>query len=167
VAQLENSGSTASTSANTQPIGVRSIRDPEQVRDTSESISNAGMTPSQVHSSPTTVLMASLQSRNKNKRKLSRGMLTAPGIGKIVFGALGEDKLNEDTTLPEIVSNVRVPSPSTPSPAMAANLPRFITPSEKQEQGMLPSHVFVTSFHCNDAIRQKGGMRKRKQLDDW
>jgi hypothetical protein len=103
------------------------------------------------------VMMASLQSKNKNKRKTPRSSLCAPATGKIVFmdsetrgsdmdgsSARKEDGLNAER--PDTLTATSTPA-ETDLPLMS----KTIVPLDKQGNFELPPNVFVTKFHCDEA----------------
>lgn len=77
--------------------------------------------------------MASLS--NKNKRKGFKGAMGKEVPSKIVFS--GQVDLNAS-------ADVGVQPP----------VPRIVPPSEKQEKGLLPPNIFVTSVDVEEGFRQ-------------
>ena len=105
------------------------------------------------------VMMSSLQSKNKNKKKGFRHALNAPVPRKIIFSD-DPTAQNQQTEPEPRYSGTCAETTSSPSPAPA----RLIPPSEKQDKGELPPGMFVTSVDVEEGMW--GHKRKRKQQDE-
>lgn len=86
--------------------------------------------------------MASLS--NKNKRRGFKNAMGKDVPPKITFSEQADPNLN---------ANGRV----------QASAPRLVPPSEKQEQGLLPPNVFVTSVNVEEGLRPS---KKSKPVPD-
>jgi hypothetical protein len=111
------------------------------------------------------VMMASLQTKNKNKR--NRGPSSGiPIPRKIVFSQEGDDGEEISSGIMDISvqapalppQNSNVETKPVPSPK-----PRLITPSERQERGELPPDLFVTSHYCDEGDAWWNGTVTKKQ----
>lgn len=91
------------------------------------------------HGEITDLTMLSLS--NKNKRRGFKNTMGKEVSPKIVFS----EQLSPNTDM-----NGRVQPPA----------PRLVPPSEKQEKGLLPPNIFVTSVDVEEGLRQ----RKKQKL---
>ena len=111
---------------------------------------------SQTNVAPT-FMMASLS--NKNKRRGFKQAMASTLPKKIIFS--GPD-------MPTAEEIEKAPLPFTAAPAseiMAAapnSFPRLIPPSEKQENGLLPPNMFVTSVDVEEGMRPAKKKNKKK-----
>ena len=101
---------------------------------------------------PPVFMMSSLQ--NKNKRKGFKKMMSSTLPPKIVF-ATEEEEAAVEQTLQEAV-----PFTNTEDRDVLATFARLISPSEKQEKGLLPPNMFVTNVDVEADLPRK---RKKKQ----
>ena len=106
------------------------------------------------------VMMSTL--RNKNKKKGYKQSMAVPLPRKIVFA---------DSTAPP-PSQVQKGAIVTTSNRVVMDAPvRLVAPSEKQDQGELPPHMFVTSVDVEEStwFQSKTGRKNksRKALHEW
>lgn len=91
------------------------------------------------------IMMASLS--NKNKRRGFKQAMSSERPAKIIFSQPNLEDAASSAVQP-------LPFQSTSDSAAFASTPaRLIPPSEKQEAGLLPSNVFVTSIDVEDPER--------------
>ncbi|KAI0643595.1 hypothetical protein C8Q79DRAFT_1022626 [Trametes meyenii] len=109
-------------------------------------------------------MMASLQ--NKNKRRGFKNALTQGVPPKIVFPDAdnSENPVMDVDQDAQIVEAALQPQPSPPeaeTPRLAQ--PRLIPPSEKQERGLIPANMFVTSVDVEEGLWPAKGKKKKKK----
>lgn len=155
-------------SVNLVPLGSRLISEPELMLtsassvDTQVTLSTEGATTS---TQANTFMMLSLQ--NKNKKK---GFKSAPTIipAKIVFTTEERDSIAKSPQIHHVAGRLSVDDnfvsveQMTPSKAAPTNNSRLVPPSEKQEQGLLPSNMFVTSVDVEEAMQNKKRKTKKQ-----
>lgn len=107
------------------------------------------------------ILMASLQ--NKNKKKGFKKSMSAAVPAKIVFTDL-EDETAVDEAMQEAMPFTN--TADRDRGVFMANA-RLVPPSEKQERGLLPLNMFVTSVDVEKGLYRKKERRKgTKNSDD-
>jgi hypothetical protein len=126
------------SSANAQPLGLKG---------THQYIPDEEATPNN------SVMMASL--RNKNKKRGFKNSMASPLPLKIVFGNATDNTpaLNTEDALPFVAAEHDFEFTSAP---------RLIPPSEKQDKGLLPANMFVTSVDVEEGVWQKKKGKKVK-----
>lgn len=97
------------------------------------------------------VMMASL--RNKNKKRGFKNSMASPLPLKIIF-ANGMDNTSG------LDAQTALPFAATEPDFEFISVPRLIPPSEKQDKGMLPANMFVTSIDVENGARQKNNRKK-------
>ncbi|KAF9817633.1 hypothetical protein IEO21_03289 [Rhodonia placenta] len=103
------------------------------------------------------ILMASLQ--NKNKKKGFKKSMSAAVPAKIVFTDL-EDETAVDEAMQEAMPFTN--TADRDRGVFMANA-RLVPPSEKQERGLLPLNMFVTSVDVEKGLYRKKERKKRNQ----
>ncbi|KZT13197.1 uncharacterized protein LAESUDRAFT_754192 [Laetiporus sulphureus 93-53] len=126
------------------PVIVENPQQPAELADASMDVA------------PRTFMMSSLQ--NKNKKKGFKKAMTAGIPAKVVFAT-------EDGTVdaPATEENAQQTPPSDNTEQYKSSLinSHLVPPSEKQELGLLPSNMFVTSVDVEEGMSRK--RRKRRQ----
>lgn len=167
-------------SINMIPLGPRAAAEPESTQSAvpPSTGANAKATPEAFSSKgastapPSTFMMSSLQ--NKNKKK---GFKSSPAVipPKIVFAT--EEATSGFTTSPAQTSReqsfvhpaVEKDSASaqqtTISETPVNGYRRLVPPSEKQDQGLLPPNIFVTSIDVEEGMHKKKGKKKNQAQD--
>ncbi|KAI5125001.1 hypothetical protein M0805_007425 [Coniferiporia weirii] len=96
--------------------------------------------------------------RNKNKKKGFKRTMVGVIPQKIVFSD------NNDVT-PASTTSTSASVARLTSDGRRTQMPRLITPSEKQDQGLLPSNLFVTSVEVEGEKWDR--KKKKKQRDSY
>lgn len=145
---------------NNVPLGSRSTAIEQDIE---ASFDNPGhddalpAPPPQVRAIPPTIMMASLS--NKNKRKGFKQAMASALPKKIVFAAPDADE-PEPAPLPFQAAS------SSEVTAAAPNIfLRLIPPSEKQQNGQIPTNMIVTSIDVEEGLwpeRKNKGKGKKK-----
>lgn len=106
------------------------------------------------------IMMAGL--RNKNKKKGFMQSMAASLPKKIVFETTGtEDGVLQDNG---------VETPASVADPQVNGYVRLVPPSEKQEMGVLPPRMFVTSVDVEEGMWDSKGKKKKKkkvQEEEW
>ena len=97
-------------------------------------------------------MMSTLQ--NKNKRKGFKKMMSSTIPAKIIFSTAEEEAAVEQTL------QDAVPFTNAEDREVLTTFARLVPPSEKQERGLLPPNMFVTSVDVEADLPRK---KKRKQ----
>lgn len=113
---------------------------------------------------------------NKNKRKGFKRSMATVQPSKIIFDdeAVDPSSSSQTSATPgpstlkrkeASINALSTASSSRPEPTLsrrgsALNLPRLVPPSEKQELGLLPDRMFVTSIDVEEGMWQKKGGKK-------
>lgn len=102
-------------------------------------------------------LMASLQ--NKNKRRGFKHALTQGVPAKILFSDASQPAAEQSMDV-DVVEAALAPEPQRSS---SRAQPRLVPPSEKQERGLLPANMFVTSVDVEEGLWPAKGKKKKKK----
>lgn len=141
------------TNVNDIPLGQKTL-----VPIQSNDVSSAATRSQELENEPAAgIMMASLS--NKNKRRGFKNALVNPVPTKIVFDdsapvASGSNTRTEPDALPFSGTSTNEMTKAAPT-----TRPRLIPPSEKQEKGLLPPNMFVTSVDVEEDMWS----RKRKK----
>ena len=103
-------------------------------------------------SRPPVFMMSTLQ--NKNKKKGFKKMMSSTIPAKIIFSTAEEEAAVEQTL------QEAVPFTNAEDREVLATFARLVPPSEKQEKGLLPPNMFVTSIDVEADLSRK---KKKKQ----
>lgn len=101
---------------------------------------------------PPVIMMSTLQ--NKNKKKGFKKMMASTFPAKIIFSSAGEGATVEQTL------QEAIPFTNAEDREVLATFARLVPPSEKQEKGLVPPNMFVTSVDVEADLPNK---RKKKQ----
>lgn len=105
-------------------------------------------------------MMSTLQ--NKNKRKGFKKMMSSTIPAKIIFSTAEEEAAVEQTL------QEAVPFTNAEDREVLATFARLVPPSEKQEKGLLPPNMFVTSVDVEaDLPRKKKKKKKQVQAVEY
>ncbi|CAL1703768.1 unnamed protein product [Somion occarium] len=150
-------------SVNDIPLGKKDI--PLQLN---KSISNTpGPSTSPDKTPAPGIMMASLS--NKNKRRGFKNTMTNPLAAKIVFDSSDEaqNQTAETRGASQVVSEA-LPFAEAPRDEIVSaswtTRPRLIPPSEKQENGLIPSNMFVTSVDVEEGLRPQKRKKKARAV---
>ena len=143
------------TSANAIPLGGKaSTQTVQLLPETASTMADISPTidtyPPQQAKEITESLSTTL--RNKNKKKGFKQAMANAVPKRIVFSGDGS------ASTAQAMVNGSTSGPDTP-------VPRLVTPSEKQEQGLLPSNMFVTSVEVEGTNWDR--KKKKKKRDDY
>ncbi|KAH9843635.1 uncharacterized protein C8Q71DRAFT_8025 [Rhodofomes roseus] len=108
---------------------------------------------------PPVFMMSTLQ--NKNKKKGFKKMMNSNIAAKIVFSSAAEEAAVEQTL------QEAIPFTNTGDREVLATFSRLVPPSEKQEKGLLPPNMFVTSVDVEADLPRKRKKRKQQQVVDY
>ncbi|KZT66981.1 hypothetical protein DAEQUDRAFT_729578 [Daedalea quercina L-15889] len=148
------------SSVNDIPLGTRAQTVPDApvpVPVQLQSESN-GRVPAAQGGRPPVFMMSTLQ--NKNKKKGFKKAMNSNIPAKIVFSPAGEEATVE-RTLQEAI-----PFTNTEDREVLATFSRLVPPSEKQEKGLLPPHMFVTSVDVEADMPHKRKRNKQQHRAD-
>ncbi|KAI1788926.1 hypothetical protein LXA43DRAFT_1023232 [Ganoderma leucocontextum] len=117
---------------------------------------------------PPVFMMASLS--NKNKRRGFKDALTRGIPPKITF-ADAEPQMGADADALMVEASLQVQEPPQRTPQRTRQpQPRLVPPSEKQELGLLPPNIFVTSVDVEEGMwsskRKSKKKKKKAQVED-
>ena len=118
--------------------------------------------PKPVYITPDQVMMGSL--RNKNKKKGFKQSIAAPIPQKIIFAdhSIGSDYPTFPLAATEVEQSVLIDAKVVDHSLFHA-WPRLVPPSERQEQGQLPSNISVTSVDVEAGMWDKPNLRKKRK----
>ena len=128
---------------------------------TPEPSSSKGITAS------STFMMSNLQNKNKKKGFKSSALMIPP---KIIFAT--EDPTPSSTPSTTEISQEQQSTPHVVQEGILSaekattSYRRLVAPSEKQEQGLLPSNMFVTSIDVEEGMHSNKKGKKREQVRD-
>jgi hypothetical protein len=144
-------------SANEIPLGTKPPAQSKIVEAGLSILATPSPGPSASTATPT-FMMASLS--NKNKRKGFKQAMCSTLPKKIIFST------PEIPVVPE-VEPTALPFTAAPASEIAAAapniFPRLVPPSEKQEGGLLPANMFVTSIDVEEGMNPKRKKNKKKR----
>lgn len=106
-------------------------------------------------------LMASLQ--NKNKRRGFKHALTQGVPAKILFSNASQPAADASMDVDADARVVEAALAPEPQRSSSRAQPRLVPPSEKQERGLLPANMFVTSVDVEEGLWPAKGKKKKKK----
>lgn len=106
-------------------------------------------------------LMASLQ--NKNKRRGFKHALTQGVPAKILFSDASQPAADASMDVDADARVVEAALALEPQRSSSRAQPRLVPPSEKQERGLLPANMFVTSVDVEEGLWPAKGKKKKKK----
>ncbi|PCH41662.1 hypothetical protein WOLCODRAFT_132061 [Wolfiporia cocos MD-104 SS10] len=143
-------------SVNEIPLGARAQKDEYTMAAAGPSTERAGT----LQSATPHFMMASLQ--NKNKRKGFKNAMSQSVPAKIVFASTEDVDEDVAPAVDSVLQNGLPFANTNDREVFRAANARLVPPSEKQEQGVLPPNMFVTSIDVEEGVPQKK-RRKQKQ----
>ncbi|CCM05892.1 uncharacterized protein FIBRA_08130 [Fibroporia radiculosa] len=146
-------------SVNEIPLGLRT-RIPESAPPQQIPLVMSAPKPSiEATQEPPVIMMASLQ--NKNKRKGFKKSMSSVIPPKIIFD-VEDDAAGPSHSTISAEQALPFSSVDTIDQDVYLANARLIPPSEKQERGLLPAHMFVTSVDVEEGLHPKRNKRKKR-----
>ncbi|TDL14653.1 hypothetical protein BD410DRAFT_902954, partial [Rickenella mellea] len=159
----------SNSSANAVPVGVRTRGDASTGDDVTEKIAvNADVGASAATPISTGQSIASTL-KNKNKKNGFKRTMSTATAQHIVFAAstpMTDSQSPHNFAVALDLDLLSRPA-SPPSMERQDTRPRLIPPSEKQDAGLLPPNLFVTSIELEDDPSKWSRKKKRKQRDGY